>query len=71
VAVRYNAREVKENNQTGLSTPRPVPPYELTCTFRQLETGQPFDHATDALILATGYNPTPPTFLDGINDRLN
>ena len=48
-----------------------VPPYQITCTFRHLETNQAFQHHTDALILATGYAPLPPTFLDGVKDRIN
>lgn len=35
-----------------------------------LETGEAFDLRTDGLVLATGYAPTAPAFLDGIRDRL-
>lgn len=43
----------------------------ITCTFRHLETRHAFNHYTDALILATGYTPKPPTFLDTLKPRIN
>jgi lysine N6-hydroxylase len=41
------------------------------CSFRHRETGECFEHLTDALILATGYREQPPTFLAGVKDRIN
>jgi lysine N6-hydroxylase len=57
---------VKENQP-----PRPLSPFKLTCIFRHLETDKTFQQTTDALILATGYQETPPTFLHNVKDRIN
>jgi len=35
-----------------------------------VETGERFGLSTDGLVLATGYAPTAPAFLDGVRDRL-
>jgi lysine N6-hydroxylase len=35
-----------------------------------VETGEPFSLTTGGLVLATGYAPTPPAFLDGVRDRI-
>ena len=44
---------------------------EIRCVFRHRETGELFDHTTDVLILATGYQPAPLTVLDAVRNRLN
>jgi lysine N6-hydroxylase len=44
---------------------------EFICRFRQLETNAEFEHATDALILATGYKEKPPVFLEAVKERIN
>jgi lysine N6-hydroxylase len=54
-----------------IQPPRPLSPFKLACIFRHLETDKTFQHTTDALILATGYQETPPTFLDNVKDRIN
>jgi lysine N6-hydroxylase len=38
--------------------------------LRQWETGDTWTHETGALVLATGYRPRVPAFLDGIADRI-
>ncbi|MGN0101256.1 MAG: lysine N(6)-hydroxylase/L-ornithine N(5)-oxygenase family protein [Dietzia sp.] len=40
---------------------------ELSCA----DTGRPWSHHTDGLVLATGYSPTPPRFLTGIADEID
>lgn len=40
---------------------------DLHCT----DTGRPWTHHTEGLVLATGYSPTPPRFLDGIADEID
>ncbi|MDZ5619187.1 lysine N(6)-hydroxylase/L-ornithine N(5)-oxygenase family protein [Nocardioides bizhenqiangii] len=35
-----------------------------------VETGEEFGLSTDGLVLATGYAPTTPAFLDGVRDRI-
>ena len=35
-----------------------------------VETGEEFGLSTDGLVLATGYEPTAPAFLDGVRDRI-
>lgn len=40
---------------------------DLHCT----DTGRPWTHHTEGLVLATGYSPTPPRFLDGIVDEID
>ncbi|EFV90749.1 L-lysine 6-monooxygenase (NADPH) [Dietzia cinnamea P4] len=40
---------------------------DLSCA----DTGRPWTHHTDGLVLATGYSPTPPRFLDGIADEID
>ena len=35
-----------------------------------VETGESFGLTTDGLVLATGYAPTAPAFLDGVRDRI-
>ena len=35
-----------------------------------VETGEPFSLRTGGLVLATGYAPTRPAFLDGVRDRI-
>ena len=35
------------------------------------DTGRPWTHHTDGLVMATGYSPTPPAFLDGIADEID
>jgi lysine N6-hydroxylase len=61
----------KKNNSGSLTATDELKQNQITCQFRHLETGKYFDHHTDALILATGYKPQPPTFLDPISGRLN
>lgn len=58
--------EVKTPNRPGSANEK-----ELACVFRHRETGEQFVHATEALILATGYQPAPLTIVDPIRDRLN
>ena len=38
--------------------------------LHHVETGETFDLTTGGLVLATGYAPTAPSFLDGVRDRI-
>ncbi|HBD22428.1 MAG TPA: L-lysine 6-monooxygenase, partial [Dietzia sp.] len=40
---------------------------DLHCT----DTGRKWTHHTEGLVLATGYSPTPPRFLDGIAEEID
>lgn len=40
---------------------------DLHCT----DTGRQWTHHTEGLVLATGYSPTPPRFLDGIAEEID
>ncbi|MPM64409.1 hypothetical protein SDC9_111295 [bioreactor metagenome] len=44
--------------------------HEYMLDFRQVETGQPFRHATDGLVLATGYAPKLPACIHPIRERI-
>lgn len=75
VAVQSNTASNQKNIQKNISgyvkTTNERHSNTITCTFRHLETDQAFNHHTDALILATGYTPSPPTFLDPVRSRIN
>ena len=43
----------------------------LRLALRCTDTGSPWTHHTEGLVLATGYSPTPPRFLDGIADQID
>lgn len=38
--------------------------------FRHVDTGQPFSHSTDGLVLATGYTRSIPSCVNPIHDRI-
>jgi len=42
----------------------------LLCVVRHQDTGQLTEHATGALVVATGYEPAPLDFLEGVRDRI-
>jgi lysine N6-hydroxylase len=43
----------------------------IRLALRCNDTGQAWEHLTDGLVMATGYTPTPPRFLDGIADEID
>ncbi|MDV8001796.1 lysine N(6)-hydroxylase/L-ornithine N(5)-oxygenase family protein [Rhodococcus sp. IEGM 1408] len=46
-------------------------PAGIHLDLRCNDTGRPWTHHTDGLVMATGYSPTPPRFLDGIAGEID
>ncbi|MBM0123847.1 lysine N(6)-hydroxylase/L-ornithine N(5)-oxygenase family protein [Pimelobacter simplex] len=55
---------------TEVRAARPTPAGGSELDLLHLETGEPFSLQTGGLVLATGYAPTQPAFLEGIRDRI-
>ncbi len=73
--LHYQQRVVGDGPRTTLLTNTAVTGARRTSTGCDLdllhaETGEEFGLSTGGLVLATGYAPTAPAFLDGIRDRL-
>ncbi|KAA1420282.1 SidA/IucD/PvdA family monooxygenase [Nocardioides humilatus] len=73
--LHYQQRVTGEGPRTTLLTNTEVRGASTTEAGHELdllhvETGESFGLTTGGLVLATGYAPTPPAFLDGIRDRL-
>lgn len=56
------ARRLRRASRDRPRNPRPSLLMDLRCT----DTGQTWQHASEGLVMATGYRPTPADFLDGI-----
>jgi lysine N6-hydroxylase len=73
--LHYQQRVTGDGPRTTLLTHTEVRGARTTAAGHELdllhvETGESFGLTTDGLVLATGYAPTAPAFLDGIRDRL-
>jgi len=73
--LHYHQRATGAGPRTTLLTNTEVRGARSTAAGHELdllhvETGEQFGLTTDGLVLATGYAPTAPGFLDGIRDRL-
>ncbi len=71
----YQQRVVGDGPRTTLLTNTEVRDARTIGTGHELdllhvETGESFGLVTDGLVLATGYAPTAPSFLDGVRDRI-
>ena len=61
-------READPGNATDFATASGAAlRLDLHCT----DTGRQWTHHTEGLVLATGYSPTPPRFLDGIAEEID
>lgn len=47
------------------------PAQAIRLDLRCNDTDRPWSHLTEGLVLATGYSPTPPRFLDGIANEID
>lgn len=73
--LHYQQRVTGDGPRTTLLTNTEVTGSRPTVTgseldLRHAETGEAFSLRTGGLVLATGYGPTEPTFLDGVADRI-
>ncbi len=61
-------READPGNATDFATASGA---ALRLDLRCTDTGRKWTHHTEGLVLATGYSPTPPRFLDGIAEEID
>ncbi|NYI99341.1 lysine N6-hydroxylase [Nocardioides thalensis] len=73
--LHYQLRVTGDGPRTTLVTNTEVTAARTTddgfeLDLHHAETDEAFGLRTDGLVLATGYEPTPPAFLDGVSDRI-